>query len=130
MGRREGISIFGTDYPTPDGTCVRDYIHVDDLVDAHATVLGALRPGETRVYNLGIGRGVSVRELIDATKRVTGTDFPVTEGDRAPGDPAMLYCDPTRIQSELGWRAEVVDVETMIETAWRWMEAHPQGYTP
>ncbi len=130
MGRREGISIFGTDYPTPDGTCVRDYIHVDDLVDAHAAVLEALQPGETRVYNLGIGRGLSVRELIEATKRVTGADFAVTEGERAPGDPAMLYCDPSRIRQELGWQAKSPEVETMIETAWRWMERHPRGYRP
>jgi len=128
MGRREKVSIFGTDYPTPDGTCIRDYIHVDDLVAAHAMVLAALEPGERRVYNLGLGHGVSVRELIDATKRVTGADFPVEEGPRAAGDPAMLYCDPSAIQREVVWKPEVDSLDEIIRTAWQWMRDHPNGY--
>lgn len=128
LGRREGVTIFGTDYPTPDGTCVRDYIHVDDLVDAHVAVLNSLQPGEKRAYNLGIGRGYSIRELIDATRRVTGSDFPVTEGQRALGDPANLYCDPSLILKELGWSVEVDSIDEIIRTAWEWMKAHPEGY--
>ncbi len=130
LGRRPGVTIFGTDYPTPDGTCVRDYIHVDDLVDAHIAVLDALDPGafDRRVYNLGIGEGYSIRQLIDATQRVTGVDLDVSEGQRAPGDPAQLYCDPAKIRREIGWTARVTDVDAIIRSAYDWMSAHPHGY--
>ncbi|MEM8834867.1 MAG: UDP-glucose 4-epimerase GalE [Planctomycetota bacterium] len=128
LGRREGVTIFGTDYPTPDGTCVRDYIHVDDLVEAHIAVMNALQPGDTRVYNLGIGRGYSIRELVDATKRVTGVDFPVKEGDRAPGDPGNLYCAPDLIKEQVGWSAKITDIDAIIKSAHDWMQAHPNGY--
>lgn len=128
MGKREKAYIFGTDYPTPDGTCVRDYVHVADLADAHAVVMNALRPGDQRVYNLGIGNGMSVREIVDAVKKVTGMNFTVEIGDRRPGDPPSLYADPKKIKEELGWTAKITDTETMVADAWRWFQAHPDGY--
>jgi len=130
LGQRDHLSIYGTDYPTPDGTCIRDYVHVDDLIDAHVAVLHALDPRkhEARAYNLGIGRGYSVREVIDAAKRVTGVDFPVVEGERRPGDPPTLYADPSKIERELDWTADVRDIDTIIADAWRWKQAHPDGY--
>lgn len=128
LGQREGITIFGTDYPTPDGTCIRDYVHVEDLIDAHVTVMEALEAGDERAYNLGIGEGQSVRQIIEATQRVTGREVAWREGDRRPGDPPMLYADPSKIARELGWRASIADVESIIESAWRWMRAHPSGY--
>lgn len=128
LGRYEKISVFGTDYPTADGTCIRDYIHVDDLCRAHIELLESLRPGDRRFYNLGIGRGYSVREVIDAVERVTGIDLPVEETDRRPGDPPVLYADPGRIQSELSWRPRHVEIDEIVETAWRWFREHPHGY--
>jgi UDP-glucose 4-epimerase len=132
LGRRpesgNTFSIAGEDWPTPDGTCVRDYIHVDDVVDAHVRVLEALQPGQVRAYNLGIGKGLSVREVVAAAERVTGLKLKTTIGPRRPGDPATLYADAGLIERELGWRAQVRDVETMIDTAWRWFKAHPRGY--
>jgi UDP-glucose 4-epimerase len=128
LGQREAVTIFGTDYDTPDGTCVRDYIHVDDLIDAHVRVAEALQPGEARAYNLGIGRGYSVREIIDATRRVTGKEIAVREGARRAGDPPTLFSDPALIRSELGWEARHTEIEEIIATAWRWFSAHPDGY--
>jgi UDP-glucose 4-epimerase len=128
LGRREAITIFGTDYETPDGTCIRDYIHVDDLVDAHVVVMGALKPGQALAYNLGIGNGLSVREVIDACRRVTDIDFPVREGTRRPGDPPVLYADPAKIRAELGWSARFKDLDQIIASAWGWRRAHPTGY--
>jgi UDP-glucose 4-epimerase len=128
LGQREGVTIFGTDYPTPDGTCIRDYIHVEDLIDAHVRVMEALSPGDTRTYNLGIGKGYSVREIIDATRRITGKEFTVKEGPRRPGDPPMLYADPAKIRRELGWAAKITDLGEIIASAWRWFQKHPRGY--
>lgn len=128
LGQREQISIFGTDYPTPDGTCVRDYVHVSDLVDAHVAMIDALEPGSIRRYNIGIGRGYSVREIIDAARRVTGVDFAAVEAERRPGDPPSLYCDPQAIRDELGWTAQHTDLDEIIRTAWAWMRDHPEGY--
>lgn len=128
LGQRDAITIFGTDYPTPDGTCIRDYVHVEDLIDAHVTVLEALRPGEERHYNLGIGNGLSVRQIIDATEKVVGRPVPVVEGDRRPGDPPELYANPAKIKAELGWSASMTEVEPIIESAWKWFSAHPNGY--
>jgi UDP-glucose 4-epimerase len=128
LGQRPHLTIFGTDYPTPDGTCIRDYVHVEDLVDAHVTVMRALRPGDELVFNVGIGRGYSVREVVESARRVTGVDFPVVEGARRPGDPPALYNDPTAVRERLGWRASHADLDSIIETAWRWKRANPRGY--
>lgn len=128
LGRREQFTVFGDDYATADGTCIRDYIYVEDLVDAHAVVMEAMQQGEQRIYNLGIGRGVSVNELVACAKQVTGVDFPVTIGERRPGDPSMLYSDPSKINNELGWSATVRDLETMVASAWSWFQQHPDGY--
>ncbi|GAB5495091.1 MAG: UDP-glucose 4-epimerase GalE [Phycisphaerales bacterium] len=128
LGVREKIMIFGTDYDTPDGTCIRDYIHVCDLIDAHVAVMNALKPGDERFYNLGIGKGYSVREIIESVKRVTGKDFKIEEADRRPGDPAQLYADPSKINSELGWSASFTDIDEIVRTAYAWFEKHPNGY--
>jgi UDP-glucose 4-epimerase len=128
LGRREKITVFGTDYPTPDGTCIRDYIHVEDLAEAHVKVATALQPGETRVYNLGMGRGYSVKEIIDAARDVVGRPVVVASGPRRPGDPPSLYADPSKIQQELQWSARQTDIRGVIESAWRWFEKHPDGY--
>lgn len=128
IGQREAITIFGTDYPTPDGTCIRDYVHVEDLIDAHVTVMNALKSGDARTYNVGIGRGYSVREVIEACRRVTGVNFREVFGERRPGDPPALFNNPAKISSELGWNAQHTDLEEIIGTAWRWKQAHPAGY--
>lgn len=128
LGKREKVTIFGTDYPTPDGTCIRDYVHVEDLIDAHVTVMDALQPGDERTYNLGIGKGYSVREIIEACKKVTGKDFEVAEGVRRAGDPPELYANPSKIKSELNWSASITDLHEIIDSAWRWYSAHPDGY--
>ncbi len=128
LGRRGPVAIFGTDYPTPDGTCIRDYIHVEDLCDAHVAAMDSLGPGEVRFYNLGIGRGYSVREVIEAAKEVTGVPIPIEIGPRRPGDPPVLFSDPGKIQRELGWTARFLAVEPMISTAWKWFRSHPAGY--
>jgi UDP-glucose 4-epimerase len=128
LGTRDKIMIFGTDYDTPDGTCIRDYIHVCDLIDAHVTVMNALKPGDERFYNLGIGKGYSVREIIESVKRVTGKEFTVEETDRRPGDPAQLFADPTKINTELNWSASFTDIDEIVRTAYRWFESHQNGY--
>jgi UDP-glucose 4-epimerase len=128
LGKRDKITIFGEDYPTPDGTCVRDYVHVEDLVDAHVRVMEALAPGDARTYNLGIGRGHSVKEILDAVRRIVDRPFKVESGPRRAGDPPALYADPTKIERELGWRAKHTDIADSIESAWRWFLAHPDGY--
>jgi UDP-glucose 4-epimerase len=121
LGQRPGIQIHGTDYPTPDGTCVRDYVHIDDLARAHLDALGYLeRGGASTVLNCGYGRGHSVREVVDAVRKVTGMDFPVEEGPRRPGDPAVLVACNRRIQEVLGWRPRHDDLEVIVETAWQW----------
>jgi UDP-glucose 4-epimerase len=122
-GQRESLSIYGDDYPTPDGTCVRDYIHVQDLARAHILALEALTPGgDCRAYNLGCGgSGYTVREVIDTARRVTARDIPVRVADRRPGDPAVLVASSDRIQRDLGWRPEFQDLERIISSAWRWM---------
>ncbi|MEC9373888.1 MAG: UDP-glucose 4-epimerase GalE [Planctomycetota bacterium] len=133
LGQREKVTIFGTDYATPDGTCVRDYIHVEDLIDAHVAVMNDLKParkgGDQRFYNLGIGRGYSVREIVDAARRVTGKEIRADEGARRPGDPPTLYADASKIRGELGWSAGITDIDEIIGSAWRWMQAHPRGYS-
>lgn len=128
LGQREEVVIFGTDYATPDGTCIRDYVHVEDLIDAHVAIMNSLKPGDAAVYNLGIGNGYSVREIIEATRRVTGRDIKVREGERRAGDPPELYANPAKIKSQLGWRAQITDLEQIIDSAWRWFQANPNGY--
>lgn len=128
LGQRPHISVFGTDYPTPDGTCIRDYVHVEDLIDAHVLAMGKLRPGTAAFYNVGIGRGYSVREIIEAARRVTGKPIKVVETARRPGDPPMAYANPAKITRELGWKAQVTDLDEIIASAWRWMSKNPKGY--
>jgi UDP-glucose 4-epimerase len=128
LGQREKVVVFGDDYPTPDGTCIRDYVHVEDLVEAHVVVMQALRPGDQRIHNLGIGHGHSVKEIIYAARAVVGRPFRVEIGPRRAGDPPTLYADPGRILRELGWRASRTDVAQTIESAWRWFRSHPDRY--
>ncbi len=128
LGKVPKVTVFGDDYATSDGTCVRDYIHVEDLVDAHAVVMDALKPGDQRFYNLGIGQGRSVKELIDAAREVTGHAIPADQGPRRAGDPPMLYANADKIRNELGWSAKITDIKQTIETAWRWFNANPDGY--
>lgn len=128
-GRREDIKIFGTDYDTPDGTCLRDYVHVDDLSRAHIAVFDKLaEPGAGYFYNLGTGSPNSVREIINAVEAVTGMNVPVVEADRRPGDPPALYADSSKAQAELGWKIKFTDVKDIIATAWKWHEANPEGF--
>jgi UDP-glucose-4-epimerase GalE len=128
MGQRPHIEVFGTDYPTPDGTCVRDYIHVDDLAEAHLLALEQLTPGKEMRYNLGIGRGYSVREVIRTVEEVTGKRVPVKEGPRREGDPPVLVASSEKIQRELGWRPRYTELRAIVETAWNWHSKHPRGY--
>jgi UDP-glucose 4-epimerase len=128
LGQRPAIEIFGTDYPTPDGTCIRDYIHVDDLAEAHLLALERLQPGQELRYNLGTGRGYSVREVIRIAEQVAGKPVPIQQGPRRPGDPPSLVASSERIQRELGWRPRYAELPPIIETAWRWHRSHPRGY--
>lgn len=127
LGQRDRVTIFGDDYPTPDGTCVRDYIHVSDLAQAHILALRALDQG-SRVYNLGNGRGFSVREVIEVARRVTGHPIPAEVGARRPGDPAVLVASSARIRQELGWQPRFADLEAIVSSAWEWHRRHPDGY--
>jgi len=128
LGRRDRIEIFGDDYPTPDGTCIRDYIHVDDLADAHLQALEHLQPGKGLMLNLGTGRGYSVREVIEACRRVTGHAIPDRVAARRDGDPPELVADSTLAQETLNWQPQHTDIESIVETAWRWHKAHPEGF--
>jgi UDP-glucose 4-epimerase len=128
LGQKQHIEVFGTDYPTPDGTCVRDYIHVEDLAEAHLLALERQQPGEGLRYNLGIGRGYSVREVIRAVEEVTGKKVAVKEGPRRPGDPPVLVASSEKIQRELGWRPRYTELRPIVETAWNWHRTHPRGY--
>jgi len=121
LGKRPELRIFGTDYDTPDGTCIRDYIHIRDLAEAHVHALDHLAGGgESRIYNCGYGHGFSVREVVAKVKRVTGVDFPVVETERRAGDPPVLIADSSRLQNELGWKPVHDDLEFIIRTAWKW----------
>jgi UDP-glucose 4-epimerase len=128
MGKREDVKIFGTDYPTPDGTCIRDYIHIEDLCSAHLLVLEKLDSKSELIYNLGNGRGYSVREVIDTVKKVSGTFFKVVESPRRQGDPPVLTADATRAIKELGWKVKYPELEKIVETAWKWHNKYPDGY--
>jgi UDP-glucose 4-epimerase len=128
LGQRPHITIFGDDWPTADKTCVRDYIHVDDLAAAHLLALDRIKPGAGMQVNLGTGRGYSVREVIATCRQVTGFEIPERVGPRRPGDPPELVADSSRARSLLGWQPEMPDVKTIVETAWRWHQNHPHGY--
>ena len=129
LGRRPGLTIFGDDYDTPDGTCIRDYIHVTDLGQAHVLAMNALESGEGyRYYNLGSENGYSVREVIKAVEKVSGLTVPASMGPRRPGDPPRLVASAKKVRSELGWNPKHSDLETIIDTALRWRRDHPQGW--
>ena len=129
MGKRANVSLYGTDYPTPDGTCVRDYVHVVDLAAAHLLALDALSAGRPRVvYNLGNGQGFSVKQVVEVARRVTGHAIPVVEAPRRPGDPATLVASSERIRRELGWTPRYPELEAIISSAWAWHQRNPQGY--
>ena len=124
----EGVKIYGTDYPTPDGTCIRDYIHISDLVSAHLLALDALEPGKKLVYNLGNGVGYSVREVIETAREVTGHPLPAEETPRRPGDPPRLVASSEKIREELGWQPAIPELRDIIASAWEWHRKHPNGY--
>jgi UDP-glucose 4-epimerase len=128
LGQRKEISIFGTDYPTKDGTCIRDYIHVVDLADAHVLALEALDREPQLIFNLGNGRGFSVREVIEVARRITGQAIPAIEMPRRAGDPAVLVASSEKIKRELGWKPRYAELETIIASAWEWHQSHPKGY--
>jgi len=128
LGQRESVKVFGSDYDTPDGTCVRDYVHVEDLAAAHVLALTRVEPGAQHFYNAGTGRGATVREVIDISRQVTGCAIRVEDCPRRAGDVPRLYADARRIQSELGWQPRYTDLREIIASAWRWHSSHPQGY--
>jgi UDP-glucose 4-epimerase len=128
LGQRKSISIFGDDYPTPDGTCVRDYVHVEDLATAHLAALERLEAGKSIQVNLGTGRGYSVREVIDACRRITGHPIPAVIGPRRPGDPPELIADARLAHKLLDWTPRYTTIESIVETAWLWHQSHPRGY--
>ena len=129
LGQRENIKIYGTDYPTPDGTCIRDYIHIADLVSAHLLALDALEKNDKLVYNLGNGKGYSVLEVIETAREVTGHPIPAEETPRRPGDSPRLVASSEKIKKELGWEPEVPELRDIIASAWQWHQAHPNGYS-
>ena len=129
QGKRREALIYGTDYPTPDGSCVRDYIHVEDLASAHLLALEALASRDRLIYNLGTGRGYSVREVVEVVRRVTGHPIPVREAPRRAGDPAVLVASSARIRQELGWEPRMPALEDIVRSAWEWRSAHPGGYS-
>lgn len=128
LGTRKHIEIYGTDWPTPDGSCVRDYIHVSDLATAHLLALEALREKEKLIYNLGTGRGFSVREVIETARRVTAHPIPARESPRRPGDPAVLVASSDKIKRELHWQPKFPGLEEIVRSAWDWRRTHPNGY--
>jgi UDP-glucose 4-epimerase len=129
VGKRPHLQLFGTDYPTPDGTCLRDYVHVDDLSRAHIAVFDRLAtPGAQLFYNLGTGRPTSNREVIRAVEKATGKPVKVVESPRRPGDPPALFADSTKAQRELGWKVQFPDIGSIVATAWKWHSTHPNGY--
>lgn len=129
MGQQPSFSLYGTHYPTKDGTCVRDYIHVEDLCQAHVLMLDALAAGhKTDAFNVGTGEGVTNREMVEAVKRETGADFPVVASAPRAGDPHTLVADPTRLTGEFGWKPKHSDTSTIVGSAWKWHRGHPEGY--
>jgi UDP-glucose 4-epimerase len=129
QGLRPALKVFGQDYPTPDGTCQRDYVHVDDLSRAHIAVFDRLStPGAQYFYNLGTGRPTSVLELVHSVEKITGLKVPMTFAPRREGDPPALYADSAKAQRELGWKPKFLTIDSIVETAWRWHKTHPHGY--
>jgi UDP-glucose 4-epimerase len=129
LGKRPHLELFGTDYPTPDGTCLRDYVHIDDLSRAHIAVFPRLSaPGAALFYNLGTGRPTSNREVIRAVERASGKKVPVVERPRRPGDPPSLFADSAKAARELGWKVRFLDIDSIVATAWKWHAAHPNGF--
>jgi UDP-glucose 4-epimerase len=128
LGRQPHSEIFGTDYPTPDGTCVRDYIHVSDLAEAHLLALNGLKDSGRLIYNLGSGKGFSVREVVDGVRRVTGRAIAVKESPRRAGDPAVLIASSEKIRRELGWKPKFPQLESILQSAWEWHRNFPNGY--
>lgn len=128
LGQRENITVFGDDYPTHDGTCIRDYIHIDDLGAAHLLAMEKLQAGKGICVNLGTGRGTSVREIVEACREVTGHPIPEVMGQRRAGDPPELIADATLAGKLLGWKPQYMDVKSIVETAWKWHQSHPNGY--
>lgn len=128
LGQRESVAIFGSDYPTPDGTCIRDYIHIADLVSAHILALDALESKDALTYNLGSGHGYSVLQVIEMARKVSGHPIPAVETPRRPGDAARLVASPARIKSELGWETKHSGLEEIVSSAWAWHKSHPNGY--
>ncbi len=127
LGQRDNITIFGDDYDTPDGTCIRDYVHVLDLAQSHILALRALDEG-SRTYNLGNGKGFSVKEVVEAAREVTGHPIPSVIGKRRPGDPAVLIASGQEIKDELGWKPQYTDIKSILKSAWAWHKKHPEGY--
>ena len=128
MGKRDKVSIFGTDYKTPDGTCIRDYIHIEDLASAHLLALDALERSGELIYNLGNGHGFSVRQVIEAARKVTGHPIQLVEAPRRAGDPAVLVASSEKIKRELGWKPKYPQLEPILKSAWDWHRANPSGY--
>jgi len=128
LGQAESATIYGTDYPTPDGTCIRDYIHIADLVSAHLLALNALESKDKMIYNIGSGNGFSVREVIETARQVTGHAIPAIEAPRRPGDSARLVASPKKIMDELGWKPQHTNMQAILSSAWEWHKSHPNGY--
>lgn len=129
LGKRESMTVFGDDYPTKDGTCIRDYIHVEDLIDAHILALSYLQEGgESNVFNLGSSQGFSVKEIIDTARKITGKEIPVQIGPRRAGDPSVLIASSEKAKKVLGWNPYRTNIERIIEDAWRWHSNRPNGY--
>lgn len=128
LGTRAQIKLFGTDYPTRDGTCVRDYVHVEDLASAHVAALERQVTGEARAFNLGVGRGATVKEIVACARKVTGHAIPAVEDERRPGDPPELLADPALARGQLDWRPRHTEIGAIVASAWRWHSAHPRGF--
>jgi UDP-glucose 4-epimerase len=128
LGQRDNIAIYGTDYPTPDGTCIRDYVHVMDLAAAHVLALNSLSDRDKLIYNLGSGRGFSVRQVVEVSRKITGHAIPVIESPRRTGDPAILVASSDKIQRELHWNPQYKELEQIIGSAWKWHKENPHGY--